>query len=126
LEQPAKKHASTDKLAEGLISFDDFKKIDLRVAEIVAAEPVKKSQKLLKLTVNSPENRTIVAGIAEHYSPDELIGRQVIIVANLKPAKLMGIRSEGMVLVAKMDVDGKERLVLSSISDIVVPGSKVA
>jgi methionyl-tRNA synthetase len=124
-QKPAKKQPA-DVEAEGFISFDDFQKVDLRVAEVVAAESVKKSQKLLKLTVKAPDERTIVAGIGEYYSPDELIGRQVIIVANLKPAKLMGIRSQGMVLVAKMNVDGKERLVLTSTSDIVLPGSKVA
>ncbi len=117
---------SADFEAEGLISFDEFQKVELRVAEVVAAKLVKKSQKLLKLTVNAPDERTIVAGLAEYYSPEELIGRQVIIVANLKPAKLMGIHSQGMVLVAKMNVDGKERLVLTSTSDIVLPGSKVA
>lgn len=125
-KQKAQKKKGNEAEGEGLISFDDFQKIDLRVAEITAAEQVKKSDRLLKLTVNAPEERTIVAGIAEHYSPDELIGRQVVIVANLKPAKLMGIQSQGMVLVAKTEDDGKERMVLSSISDIVVPGSKIA
>jgi methionyl-tRNA synthetase len=61
---------------------------------------VKKSEKLLKLTVMAPEERTIVAGIAEHYRPEELVGRLVLVVANLKPAKLMGIESNGMVLAA--------------------------
>lgn len=110
----------------GLVTFDAFQKFDLRVAEIVGAEPVKKSDRLLKLTVKAPEERTVVAGIAEYYMPEELIGRQVIIVANLKPAKLMGITSEGMVLAAKTEVDGREKLVLSTVSDLVIPGSKVA
>ncbi len=107
---------------EGLISFQQFQQVDLRVAEIVAAEKVAKSDRLLRLTVKAPEERTIVAGIAEHYQPEELIGRQVIIVANLKPAKLMGITSQGMVLAAK---DG-EHLVLSGLSGTVPPGSKVS
>ncbi len=111
---------------EGLISFDDFKKLDLRVAEIVAAEPVKKSDRLFKLTVKAPEERTIVAGIAEHYGADELIGKQVIIVANLKPAKLMGVTSQGMVLAAKSSTGDGEKLVLSTISENVLPGSSVA
>lgn len=120
------KHQKNKSADDGLITFDDFKNIDLRVAEIVEAEPIKKSQKLLKLTVRGPEERVIVAGIAEHYSPAELPGRQVIIVANLKPAKLMGVASQGMVLVAKTMVEGKERLVLTTPSDIVTPGDKVA
>ena len=107
---------------EGLISFDDFLKLDLRIGEIVAAEKIKKSDRLLKLTVKAPEERTVVAGIAEHYEPDEVIGRQVIIVANLKPVKLMGVRSQGMVLAAKDD--GK--LVLSAVSAPVAAGSKVS
>jgi len=111
---------------ENLIDFDTFKSLELRVAEVVAAEPVKKSDRLLKLTVKAPEERTIVAGIAEYYKPEELVGRQVIIVANLKPAKLMGITSQGMVLAAKTTVDGKEALVLSGVQGTVVPGSKVA
>ena len=74
----------------------------------------------------APEERTIVAGIAEHYRSDELIGSQVIIVANLKPAKLMGVSSHGMILAAKTQVDGKEKLVLSRVHERVAPGSKVA
>ncbi|NOR25175.1 MAG: methionine--tRNA ligase [Desulforhopalus sp.] len=109
-----------------LVDFDHFQKLDLRVAEIVAAEPIKKSKKLLKLLVKAPEERTIVAGIAEYYNADELIGKQVLIVANLKPVKMMGVSSQGMVLAARTQGDGKERLVLSSVSDMVVPGSKVA
>ncbi|MCK5404657.1 MAG: methionine--tRNA ligase, partial [Desulfobulbaceae bacterium] len=86
------------------------------------AEKIKKSDRLLKLTLKAPEERTIVAGIAEHYGPEEIIGKQVIIVANLKPAKLMGVTSHGMVLAAK----GEEGLVLSSVSRPVSNGSKVS
>lgn len=111
---------------ENLVSFADFKKLDLRVAEIIAAEPIKKSDRLLKLTVKAPEERTIVAGIAEHYSPEDIIGRQVIIVANLQPATLMGIVSNGMVLAAK-DMNGeKESLILTTVSGPIPTGSKVA
>ena len=109
-----------------MITFGQFQEVDLRVAEIVAAEQVKKSDKLLKLTVMAPEERTIVAGIAEYYRPEELVGRLVLVVANLKPAKLMGIASQGMVLAAKTVVDGKERLVLSTVSQPVPAGSKVS
>lgn len=111
---------------DGLVSFEDFQKFELRVAEIVDAEPVKKSDRLLKLTVKVPEIRTIVAGIAEFYQPHDLIGKQVVVVANLKPAKLMGVTSEGMVLAAKTEVDGKQKLVLSTVEKSVLPGSRVA
>ncbi|RWX43296.1 methionyl-tRNA synthetase [Candidatus Electrothrix aarhusensis] len=112
---------------EGLITFEQFGKVELRVAEIVTAEKIKKANKLLKLTVKAPEERTLVAGIAKHYSPEELIGRKVIIVANLKPAKLMGITSQGMVLAAKeVDADGNERLVLSTVAGDIAVGSRVS
>ncbi len=109
-----------------LLDFNRFQELDLRVAEIVAAEPIKKSRKLMKLTVKAPGERTIVAGIAEHYKAEELVGRQVLIVANLKPAKIMGVSSHGMVLVARTEADGKERLVLASLGEAVPAGSKVA
>ena len=108
--------------AEGLITFDEFKRLDLRVATVIAAEKIAKSDRLLKLTVEAPEPRTVVAGIAEYYQPEEMVGRQVIIVANLKPSKLMGIESQGMVLAAKSD--GK--LFLSTVAGEVTPGSRVA
>lgn len=111
---------------EGVISFDQFQKVELRVAEIVTAEPVKKSDRLLKLTVRAPEERVIVAGIAEYYSPEDLLGMLVLIVANLQPVKLMGIESQGMVLAAKVEEDGKSRLVLSTVSASVPPGARVA
>ena len=112
---------------DGLIGFDQFGKLELRVAEILSAEKIKKSDRLLKLTVKAPEERTIVAGIAQYYDPDELIGMLVIIVANLKPAKLMGVLSQGMVLAAKeKGAGGNERLVLSTVSGTVAPGSRVA
>lgn len=105
-----------------LISIDDFMKAGLRVAEVKEAEKVKGSKRLLKLTVDlGAETRTLVAGIAEAYTPEELIGRQVVVVTNLKPAKLMGVESQGMVLAAS--VDGKP--VLVRISDHVPNGTIV-
>jgi len=95
----------------------------LRVAEITAAEKIDKSDRLLKLTVMAPEERTVVAGIAEYYEPEELVGCQVIMVANLKPAKLMGVTSHGMILAAR---DEKGRLTLSSLAAGAMPGSKVS
>ena len=80
---------------------------------------------LLALTVKVPEERTIVAGIAEYYLPSELIGRLVLVVANLKPAKIMGVNSEGMILAAREKVDGRDRLVLTTVSDSVAAGSPV-
>jgi methionyl-tRNA synthetase len=83
------------------ITIDDFMKVELRVAKVLEAEVVPKSKKLVKLRVDvGTEHRTIVAGIAEAYPPDQLVGRTIVIVANLKPAKLMGIESNGMVLAA--------------------------
>jgi methionyl-tRNA synthetase len=83
------------------ISIDDFMKVDLRVARILAAERVPNSRKLVKMAVDlGTEQRTLVAGIAEAYTPESLVGRTVVVVANLKPAKLMGIESNGMVLAA--------------------------
>jgi len=127
---PPQKKEKTDNAPpsekEGLISFDQFKKVDLRVAEIVTAERIKKSERLLLLQVQAHEKRTIVAGIAEHYNPEELVGCKVIMVANMKPAKIMGIASEGMLLAANTAVDGESRLVLTTVSGHAENGSKVA
>ena len=87
------------------ISIDDFAKVDLRVAQIVECEPVKKAKKLLKLTLDdgSAEKRTVASGIALYYKPEELIGKKVILVQNLKPATLCGVESQGMILAADCD-----------------------
>lgn len=94
---------------EGLaeIQFDDFAKVELRVAKIEQCEPIKKAKKLLKLQVNdgSSELRQIVSGIAPWYKPEDLIGKSVIIVANLKPAKLCGEMSNGMLLAGDVSED---------------------
>ncbi|PID76936.1 MAG: methionine--tRNA ligase [Deltaproteobacteria bacterium] len=111
---------------DGLVSFAHFQDLELRVAEIIAAEKIAKSDKLLKLTVKAPEKRTIVAGIAKHYSPEELIGRQVVIVANLKPVMLMGVESQGMILAAKTKTNGEEHLALTAVDKNVQPGDRVA
>ncbi|WP_412028792.1 methionine--tRNA ligase [Deinococcus yunweiensis] len=94
----------TPAASEALISIDDFARIDLRVAEVVAAEAVEKADKLLKLTVKlGDETRTVVSGIRKWFEPEALVGRKVILVANLKPAKLRGIESQGMILAAEDD-----------------------
>ena len=86
---------------DGMIGIEDFSKIDLRVVEIVAAEPVPKTDKLMKIQVSlGDEERTVVSGIAKFYKPEDLIGKHVVLVANLKPAKLRGVMSHGMLLAA--------------------------
>lgn len=94
-----------------LITIDDFKKVALRVATVVSAEPVPKSEKLLRLIVSiAGEERQILAGIAKHYQPGDLVGKQVVVVANLQPAKLMGQESRGMLLAANAD-DGTLKII---------------
>ncbi len=105
------------------ITIDDFMKVDMRVAKVLAAEKVPNSRKLMKLQIDvGTEQRTLVAGIAEAYEPEQLVGRTVGVVFNLKPAKLMGIESNGMVLAASPD-GGKPTLV--SFEGDVPPGSRI-
>ena len=90
------------------IGIDDFGKVDLRVAEIKACEPIKKAKKLLKLTVfDGVKERTVASGIAKYYKPEELVGKKIILVSNLKPAKLCGVESCGMILAATCGNDIK-------------------
>lgn len=118
----AKKEVKPAAAAAGEITIDDFAKIDLRVATVIDAERVPKTDKLIKLQVKiGDEERTIVSGIAQHYEPENLIGKNVIVIANLKPAKLRGIESRGMVLAAS---DGEGNLVLADAPGI-ASGSKV-
>jgi methionyl-tRNA synthetase len=108
---------------DGRISIDDFMRVELRVARVLQAERVPKSTRLLKLLVDAgSEQRTIVAGIAESYEPETLVGRTVAVVFNLKPAKLMGVESNGMVLAASPE-GGKATLV--SFDDPPAPGTRV-
>ncbi len=112
-DAPPKKAAKGDIPPAESVTFEEFKRLDLRVALVAAAERVPKSDKLLKLTVRvGEEERTIVAGLGKHYSPEEMTGRTVIIVANLAPAKLMGLTSQGMVLAAAERDGDKETLSL--------------
>ena len=105
---------------EGVITIDDFAKVDLRVVEILAAEPVPKTEKLLKIQVSlGDEERTVVSGIAKFYKPEDLIGKHVILVSNLKPAKLRGVVSHGMLLAASK---GEELQVVETNMPV---GSKV-
>jgi methionyl-tRNA synthetase len=102
------------KKEEELISYDDFMKVQLRVAEIIEAENVKKSEKLLKLKVKiGDENRQVIAGIAKSYKPEELINKKVVLVYNLQPAKLMGLESQGMILAVESENGELEVLTVS-------------
>ena len=102
-EEAKKNEKKTAPKIEGLaqIGIDDFAKVELRVGEIKACEPIKKSKKLLKLTVfDGEKDRTVASGISPYYKPDELVGKKIVLVANLKPAKLCGVESNGMILAA--------------------------
>jgi len=105
-----------------LISFEDFKKLDLRVGRITKAEKVAGSEKLVKLSVNiGQEELLVIAGIALQYQPEDLAGKEIIIVVNLEPRKLMGLESQGMLLAA----DGEEGPVLIVPGREVLPGTIV-
>ncbi|MBA4347866.1 MAG: methionine--tRNA ligase [Clostridiales bacterium] len=100
------KAAHSEEQAPAEIEYDDFAKIDLRLAKVVAAEEIKKSKKLLKLTVEvGAETRTVVSGIKQWYTPDDLVGKTVVLVANLKPVTLCGVESHGMILCASDAAD---------------------
>lgn len=108
---------------ENIVTFDEFKKLDLRAARVTLAERVEGSDKLLRLEVElADEKRQIVAGIGKIYEPDLLIGREIIIVANLEPRKLMGLESRGMLLAASDD--GGPSLLTPDRT--VVPGSRIS
>jgi methionyl-tRNA synthetase len=106
------------------VTIDDFSKLDIRIGQVMAAEKMEKSNKLLKLTVNSGlDTRTILSGIAQHYTPEEMVGKQVVFVANLAPRKMMGLESQGMILSAE---DGDGKLKLLRVEGDVEPGSGVS
>lgn len=120
VEAPVEEVSTFTSLPE--ISIDEFAKVDLRIAKVLAAEKVKKADKLLQLQVDLGEGeiRTIVSGIAKHYEPEQLVGQSVVMVVNLKPAKIRGIESRGMVLAASCD----DKLKVVSVQDMPA-GSKV-
>jgi len=106
------------------ITIDEFARLDLRVAEIIAAEKIEGADKLLQLKLSlGDDERQVVAGLAKYYNPQELVGRQVLFIANLKPVRLRGVLSEGMVLAA---TDKEGRLALTTVDDRVSPGSRVS
>jgi methionyl-tRNA synthetase len=119
---PAAKAAPT--VPDGKISIDDFLKVEMRVGQVKAAEKVKGADKLLRLEVDiGTEVRQVVAGIAVSYKPEDLIGRKVVIVANLAPRKLRGLESNGMIVAASVGEDGKP--VLASFLEDVPVGAKL-
>lgn len=120
-EKKQEKAETPDVLPE--VTIDDFAKLDLRVAEVIKAERIKKADKLLKLTLDvGGKSRQVVAGIAQSYAPEDLVGRKVIIVVNLKPVKLRGELSQGMVLAAS---DDSGKLVLATVSQDIESGAQV-
>ena len=127
-DQQSSNGDANDKIQPGLnikpeIVYDDFGKLDLRIGTITTAEKVEKADKLLKLQVDLGfETRTIVSGIAQHFSPESLLNKQVIVVANLAPRKMRGIESQGMILTAEQP-DGK--LILVNPDTITENGSTV-
>ena len=111
----------TEQKAE--VTFDDFQKMDIRVSTILEAEKVAKTKKLLKLTIDTGiDKRTIVSGIAEYYTPEQLVGRQVLVLANLAPREIKGIESRGMILMAE---DALGRLVLVQPEDKTMSGAMI-
>lgn len=113
--------AEEEKLPE--IAIDDFAKVELRVGEVIACEKVKKSEKLLHETVKvGDEVRSVVSGIAKYYTPEEMVGKKVVLVTNLKPVKLCGVKSEGMILCAE---DSEGNLSLLSPEKSMESGAKI-
>lgn len=105
-------------MSDDRISIDDFAKVELKTAEVLEVEKVEGADKLLKLQIKvGEENRQIVAGIAEHYSPEELVGKKIVVVANLKPAVIRGVESNGMLLA----ISTKDSVILVTPENTDVP-----
>ncbi len=105
-----------------MINFEDFKKVDLRVGKIIEAEKVEKSEKLIRLIIEiGEEKRQVLSGIAEFYNPEELIGKQVVVVVNLEPRMMMGFESQGMVLAASIG----NKPILIAPEEEVDPGTQI-
>jgi methionyl-tRNA synthetase len=118
----APKTADTAQPEPDLLSIDDFLRVDLRVARVIAAERIDGADKLLKLQLDlGGRSRQIVAGIAKAYAPEQLVGKRIVVVCNLKPAKLRGVESQGMLLAA--DLDG--RPIIATFEEDVTPGTRV-
>ncbi len=123
-EPAAAAEADTGEAPAGLVSSDEFARLEIVVGEIISAEPVPKTDKLLKLVIDlGEEQRQVVAGIAQHYSPETLPGRKTLFVSNLQPARVRGIRSEGMILAA---TSPSGQLVLTAVDGDIPLGSRVS
>ena len=110
-------------MAKAEIIYDDFAKMDLKTGTIISAEKIEKADKLLKLEINmGSSSRTIVSGIALHFTPEAIVGKQVVVVANLAPRKMRGIESNGMILMAE---DGDGKLYFVSPENKITDGSPV-
>ncbi len=105
------------------MTIDEFQQMDLRVGKVLSAERVEGSEKLLKLSVDIGEPRQILSGIAKAYAPEDLVGRMIVIIANLDPRMMMGMESQGMILAAHGE--GGEPVVLT-VEKEVLPGSKIS
>lgn len=106
-----------------MINFEEFQKIELKIAKIVSAERVKDSEKLLKLQIDlGQEKRQLVAGIAKFYNAEDLVGKEIVVVANLEPKVLFGLESQGMLLVA----NDNDNPVLLMPEKEVIPGTKIS
>ena len=106
-----------------MISIEDFAKIELRVATVVSAEPVPGATKIVKLELDLGDRKiTTAAGIAQHYSPEDLVGRRVVVVANLQPVTIRGIESQGMILAASLE---GHKTVLVTVAEDIPNGAKV-
>ena len=114
-------------LFEDMVDFETFSKSDFRVVKVEACEAVPKSKKLLKFTLNdgSDRKRTILSGIHEYYEPEQLVGKTCVAITNLPPRKMMGIDSEGMLISAVYEYDGREGLNLLMLDDSIPAGAKL-
>lgn len=114
-------------LFEDMVDFDTFSKSDFRVVKVEACEAVPKSKKLLRFTLDdgSGKKRTILSGIHEYYEPEELVGKTCVAITNLPPRKMMGIDSEGMLISAVYEYDGREGLNLLMLDDSIPAGAKL-
>jgi methionyl-tRNA synthetase len=118
---PTRKVPPVETKVSSLMSIEEFKKWDLRVAQVLSAERIPKTDKLIKMKINLGEERTLVAGIGRDYAPEDLVGKSIVVVANLKPTQLMGVESQAMLLAAG---DGKSLSVVVP-EKAVPPGAKV-
>ena len=123
-KEEKKEEKKAEKASDGIASFDDFMKIKLVAAKVIACEKVEKSDKLLKetLDIGNGQTKTVCSGIARYYTPEEMVGKTVVLVNNFAPRKMAGQVSEGMLLCAE-DPDGRVRLL--TVDGDVAPGSEI-